>query len=65
MAKINKHQLSQMDPRDSFVRRAVAEVCHVLHGQSRRSNVDRRKYCQLSSTDNGRVHHTERPALWS
>ena len=59
-----------MDPRDPFVRRAVAEVdavCHVglLHGQSRRSNVDRRKYCQLSSTGNGRVHHTERPALWS
>ena len=26
--------------------------CDKLHGQARRSNVDRRKYCQLSSTDN-------------
>jgi len=32
-----------------------------LHGQARRSNVDRRKYCQLSSTEDGCVFHTERP----
>jgi len=32
-----------------------------LHGQARRSNVDRRKYCQLCSTEDGCVFHTERP----
>ena len=31
----------------------------------RRPSVDRRKYCQLSSTKDGPVDHTERPCLWS
>jgi len=52
----DKYQLSQMDPRDALphTHRAVQELdaqCDTLHGQARQSNVDRRKYCQLSSTD--------------
>ena len=47
-----------MDPRD-----AVFQAHRAVHrggrsvrqtGQGRPSNVDRRKYCQLSSTDDGR-----------
>ena len=33
------------------------------HHQTRRWNVDRRKYCQLSATSDGLVHHAERPPL--
>jgi len=44
-----------MDPRDALplvVYTKVDAWCDKLHGQFRLSNVDRRKYCQLSSTDN-------------
>jgi len=32
----------------------VEAQCDKLRGQARRSNVDRRKYCQLGSTDESR-----------
>ena len=52
---INKFLLSQMDPRDaqSRVHRAVHRVdAHSLSMMN--WSVERRKYCQLRSTDNGR-----------
>jgi len=58
------HLLQMMDPRDalprlSHARRAVhrggRSVWQTgIAGQGRQSNVDRRKYCQLSSTNDGR-----------
>ena len=44
-------------------------MCHLtrsvlqieMDGQCDKLAVDRRKYCQLSSTDDGLVYHTERP----
>ena len=45
----NKYQLLQMDPRDEL----LLTHCNKLNGQACPSNVDRRKYCQLSSTDDG------------
>jgi len=66
-SKLNNHLSSTVpSAADGLARRALAhnEVdAHYskLHGQARRSNVDRRKYCQLSSTEDGCVFHTERP----
>ena len=55
-----------MDPRDAPLHAYRAEVdahCDELQCQAHRSNVDRRKYCQFSSTDDGPVNHSERPRL--
>jgi len=51
-----KYQLSQIDPREvlSLAHHTVTELdaeCDKLHGQARRSNVDRRKNYQLSSIE--------------
>jgi len=65
--------LLQMEPRD-VLHTEVDAQCDNLHGQACRSNIDRRKYCQLSSTDDcddwrpsddGLVYRTERPPLSS
>jgi len=47
----NKYQLLQMDPRDALPHSHRA----VRTAQRRRLNVDRRQYCQLSSSDNSRA----------
>ena len=39
--------------------------CDKLHGQARMSSVDRRKYCQLSSTDDGPFYRLYPPLLSS
>jgi len=36
----------------------VDAQCDKLHGQAGQSDVDRRKFWQLSSTENGPVYHT-------
>jgi len=65
----NKFGHSQMDPRDALplVHEAasVNAQCDQLHGQGIRSNVERRKCCQLSSGDDSPVYHIERPPLSS
>ena len=48
-----------MDPRDvtPLAHRAMLRQ----NGQGRPLNADRRKYCQLSSADDGPVYHTKGP----
>ena len=46
-------------PGSKAVKRSLL-YCDKLHGQARRSNVDRRKYCQFTSTDDGLLYHSKR-----
>ena len=46
----------------SAVHTQLDAQCDKLNVQARWSNVDRCKYCQLSSTDGGPVYHASRPS---
>ena len=60
--RYNYQLVSQTDPRDALPlahrARWTRSVIDKLHSQARQTNIDRRKYCQLSSTDNRPLYHT-------